>query len=108
MLAAPDRDELSGKSEPDAVEAGPREQRGERARAAAEIDHPCAGGEPGQLYERVDEARARLRREHVVVVRGGVADEESHLPFFFLRLFFYQRQHFRIRLGLSRPGLTRR
>src|SRR5262249_57319910 len=63
----------------DAVEAGAREQRGKRARAAAEIDHPRAAWKAGQLDERVDQARARLRREHVVVVRGGVAVEERNL-----------------------------
>src|SRR5215468_8269181 len=85
MLAAPDRDELAGNVEPDAVKAGAREQRGERARAAAEVDHARAGLKLGQLDERVDEARARLRREHVVVVRGGVAVEERDLLLLVLR-----------------------
>src|SRR5262249_39129024 len=85
MLAPPDRDELGGNVEPDAVKAGAREQRGERARAAAEIDHARAGLKAGQLDERVDETRARLRREHVVVVRGGVAVEERDLFLLVLR-----------------------
>src|SRR5262249_60400994 len=80
MPAAPDGDELGGNVEPDAVEAGAREQRGKRPRAAAEIDHPGAGRKSGELDERVDEARARLRREHVVVVRGGGAGQETGPP----------------------------
>jgi len=85
MLAPPDRDELGGNVEPDAVEAGAREQRGKRTGAAAEIDHPRAGRKPGELDERVDQTRARLRCEHVVVVRGGVAVEERDLLLFVLR-----------------------
>ena len=85
MLAVPDRGELGGNVEPDAVKTGAREQRGERPRAAAEIDHPRPGSKPGELDERIDETRARLRREHVVVVRGGVAIEERDLFLLILR-----------------------
>src|SRR5438034_75342 len=108
MLAAADRDELGGNVEPDAVEAGAREQRGKRARAAAEIDHPRAAWKAGQLDERVDEARARLRREHVVVVRGGVAVEERDLLLLVLRFILHQGRHFRIGSDLSCPGIARR
>ena len=100
----PDRDELGGNVEPDAVEAGAREQRGERARAAAEIDHACAGRQLCQLYERIDQARARLRREHVVVVRGGVAVEERDLFLLVLLLILHSGRHLRIGSDLSCPG----
>src|SRR5262249_13138741 len=104
-LAAPDGGELGGKAEPDAVKAGAGEQGGERARAAAEIDHARAGLKLGELDERVDEARARLRREHVVVVRGGVAVEERDLLLLVLRLILHQGRHFRIGSDLVLPGL---
>src|SRR4029077_19590404 len=101
-------DGLGGKAEPAAVEAGAREQRGKRARAAAEIDDPRAGRQLCQLDERVDEARARLRREHVVVVRGGVAVEERDLLLLVLRLILHQGRHLRIGSALSCPGIARR
>src|SRR5262249_2767207 len=58
-----------------------------------------------ELDERVDEARARLRREHVVVVRGGVEVEECDLLLLVLRLILHQGSHFRIGSDLVMPGL---
>ena len=72
MLAATNRDQFGADVEPDAIIAGAREQGGEGARPAAEIGHARAGLQPREPHERVDQTRARLRREYVVVVRGGM------------------------------------
>jgi len=80
MLAAADREQFRADVETDAVVAGAREQPGKRAGAAAEVDDARRRLKPGQPHERIDDARARLRREDVVVVRGGMAVEErDHL-----------------------------
>ena len=85
ILAPPDRDQFGADVEPDAVVAGAREELGEDAGAAAEIGDARARLQPGELDERVDQALARLRREHVVIVRSSVAIEERDLFLFVLR-----------------------
>src|SRR5262249_61727676 len=84
VLAAADLEQLRADVEADAVVAGARQQRAERAGAAAEVDDARAAGQLGELDERIDDARARLRLEHVVVVSGGMAVEEG--DFFLLVL----------------------
>src|SRR5258708_24421383 len=79
MLAPPDLQQFGADVETDAVVAGARDQRREGAGAAAEIDDPRAGLQPRELDERLDEARARLRGEHVVVVGRSMAVEERDL-----------------------------
>ena len=79
IFAAADRDQLGADVEPDADVACARKQRGERPRSAAEVGHPRAGLEVGQTHERVDDPLARLRREYVVIVRGGMTVEERDL-----------------------------
>ena len=85
MLAPPHRDQFGADVEPHAVVAGAREERREGAGAAAEIGNARARLQPRELDERVDQALARLRRKHVVIVRGGVAIEERDLFLFVLR-----------------------
>ena len=84
IFAASDRDQFGADVEPDAVIAFAREQRGERAGAAAEIGDPRAGLEPAQFDERVDQAGARLRRKDIVVVGRRMTVEER--DFFLLVL----------------------
>src|SRR5262249_27752983 len=79
MLAAADGEQFRADVEADAVVAGAREQRGEGAGAAAAIDDARGRLEAGELDERIGDARARLRGEHVVVVCGGMAVEERDL-----------------------------
>ena len=84
MLASTDRDQFGADVEPHAIIAGAREQGGEGARPASEIGHARAGLQPREPHERVDQTRARLRREYVVVVRGGMSVEEGDLFLFVL------------------------
>ena len=80
----PDRDQFGADVEPDAFIAGAREQGGEGARPASEIGDARAGRQPREPHERVDQPRARLRREYVVVVRGRMSVEERNLFLFVL------------------------
>src|SRR5262249_60382154 len=82
VLAAADLEQLRADVEADAVVARARQQRGEGTGAAAEIDDARAGGKLGELDERIDDARARLRLEHIVIVRGGMTVEEGDFLLF--------------------------
>src|SRR5262249_24894079 len=84
MLAPPDLEQFRADVEADALVAGAREQRREGARATAEIDDPRAGFQPCEIDEGLGEPRARLRREHVVIVGRRMAVEEC--DFFLLVL----------------------
>src|SRR6266487_2630767 len=82
--AAADLEQFRADVDADAVVAGLREQRRERAGAAAEINDARAARQRGELHEGVDDARIPLRREHVVIVRGGMAVEERDFFLFVL------------------------
>src|ERR1700675_1486372 len=86
MLTTADRDKPAADVEPHAVAARELQQLGERAGAAAEIDHARMRGKPAQAHELTDEAGARLRGKDIVVVIGGMAVEERDLGLLVLLL----------------------
>src|SRR4029077_17720836 len=90
MLAPSDRDQFGADVEAHAVVARARQQGGEGAGPAAEIGYARAGWQSRQSHERVDQALARLWREHVVIVRGGMTIEERDL-FLFVLCFVLHR-----------------
>src|ERR1700730_1340107 len=79
MLAPTDRDELPADVEAGALVACAAQEMRKSAGTAAEIDDSRTGAEPAQLDECINEARARLRREYVVLVRIGMGIEEGNL-----------------------------
>ena len=79
MLAPADLDELAADVEASDLVARAAQEMRKSAGTAAKIDDPRTGAKPAQLDECIDEARARLRREYVILVRIGMGIEEGNL-----------------------------
>ena len=81
IFAPSDREQLGADVEPDAVVAGAREQRVKAPEPQPRSATRAPGSSPLRRTKAVDQARARLRREHVVVVRRRMARRRTRFPF---------------------------